>query len=147
VASIDDVRNLVALDNGLATVSTIRPNGTLQSTVVNAGVVPHPVGGQPVAAFVGRGGTHKLDHLRKHPRATLLWRAGWAWVTVEGSAELCGPDDPLPGVDDERLRLLLREIFAAAGGVHEDLAEYDRVMAAERRVAVLVQPTRIYQNP
>ncbi|HET9290124.1 MAG TPA: TIGR03618 family F420-dependent PPOX class oxidoreductase [Actinomycetes bacterium] len=147
MASIDDVRNLVALDNGLATVSTIRPNGTLQSTVVNAGVVPHPVGGQPVAAFVGRGGTHKLDHLRKVPRATLLWRAGWAWVTVEGEAELCGPDDPLPGVDDERRRLLLREIFAAAGGVHEDLAEYDRVMAAERRVAVLVQPTRIYQNP
>jgi hypothetical protein len=31
--------------------------------------------------------------------------------------------------------------------VHEDWAEYDRVMAAERRVAVLVTPQRIYQNP
>jgi PPOX class probable F420-dependent enzyme len=147
VASIDDVRTLIALEHGLATVSTVRPNGTLQSTVVNAGVVPHPVTERPVAAFVARGGTHKLDHLRIDPRATLLWRAGWAWATVEGTAELCGPDDPLKGVDDERLRLLLREIYAAAGGEHEDLAEYDRVMAAERRVAVLVTPTRIYQNP
>jgi PPOX class probable F420-dependent enzyme len=147
VASIDDVRTLIALDHGLASVTTVRPDGTLQSTVVNAGVVPHPVNERPVAAFVARGGTHKLDHLRADPRATLLWRAGWAWATVEGTAELCGPDDPLKGVDDERRRLLLREIFAAAGGTHEDLAEYDRVVAAERRVAVLVTPTRIYQNP
>jgi hypothetical protein len=100
-----------------------------------------------VAAFVARGGTHKLDHLRADPRVTLLWRAGWAWATMEGTAELCGPDDPLAGVDAERLRLLLREVFEAAGGVHEDFAEYDRVVAAERRVAVLVTPTRIYQNP
>jgi PPOX class probable F420-dependent enzyme len=147
VASLDDVRRLVMLDNGLATVSTLRANGTLQSTVVNAGVVPHPVTGDDVAAFVGRGGTRKLDHLRTRPAATLLWRAGWAWVTVEGTAELCGPDDPLKGVDAERLRQLLRDIYASAGGVHEDWAEYDRAMAAERRAAVLVAPHRIYQNP
>jgi PPOX class probable F420-dependent enzyme len=147
VASIDDVRTIVTLDHGLASVSTVRPDGSLQSTVVNAGVVPHPASGRPVVAFVARGGTHKLDHLRKDARTTLLWRAGWAWSTVEGTAELCGPDDPLVGVDAERLQLLLREIFSAAGGQHEDWAEYDRVVAAERRVAVLVTPTRIYQNP
>lgn len=147
MASIDDVRALVALDHGLASISTVRPDGSVQSTVVNAGIVPHPVSERPVAAFVARGGTHKLNHLRADPRATLVWRAGWAWVTVEGTVELCGPDDPLVGVDDARLRLLLREVFAAAGGEHEDLAEYDRVMAAERRVAVLVTPTRVYQNP
>jgi PPOX class probable F420-dependent enzyme len=147
VASIDDVRTLVALDNGLASVSTVRPDGSLQSTVVNAGVIPHPLKGRLVAAFVARGATRKLDHLRQDPRATLLWRAGWAWATVEGAAELVGPDDPMAGLYEEALRLLLREIYEAAGGVHEDWAEYDRVMAAERRVAVLVTPTRIYQNP
>ncbi len=147
MASLDDVRTLVALDHGLASVATVRPNGSLQSTVVNAGVVPHPLDSRPVAAFVARGGTHKIVHLRADPRATLSWRAGWAWATVEGSVELCGPDDPLPGVDDEARRLLLRDIFAAAGGEHEDWAEYDRVVAAERRVAVLVTPMRIYQNP
>jgi PPOX class probable F420-dependent enzyme len=147
VGSIDDVRALIALDHGLATVSTVRRDGSVQSTVVNAGVIPHPVREHPVAALVARGGTRKLKHLRADPRATLVWRAGWAWATVEGTVELCGPDDPLAGVDDERRRLLLREVFAAAGGEHEDLAEYDRVMAAERRVAVLLTPTRIYQNP
>ena len=147
MASIDDVRTLVALDHGLASVSIARPDGSLQSTVVNAGVIPPPVNGQPVAAFVARGGTRKLDHLRRDPRTTLLWRAGWAWATVEGAAELFGPDDPMPGLNDEALRLLLRQIYEAAGGVHEDWAEYDRVVAAERRVAVLVTPTRIYQNP
>jgi PPOX class probable F420-dependent enzyme len=147
VASLDDVRALVALDHGLASVTTVRPDGSLQSTVVNAGIVAHPVGGRPVAAFVARGGTRKLDHLRTDARATLVWRAGWAWATVEGSVELCGPDDPLEGVGPERLRLLLREIFEAAGGEHEDWPEYDRVVAAERRAAVLVMPTRVYQNP
>jgi PPOX class probable F420-dependent enzyme len=147
VASLDDVRTLVALDHGLASVATVRPDGSLQSTVVNAGVIPHPIDGRPVAAFVARGGTHKLTHLRTDPRATLSWRAGWAWATVEGTVELCGPDDPLAGVDDEGRRLLLREIFAAAGGVHEDWAEYDREVAAERRAAVLVTPVRIYRNP
>jgi PPOX class probable F420-dependent enzyme len=147
VASLDDVRTLVALDHGLAAVTTIRPDGSLQSTVVNAGVVPHPIDGRPVAAFVVRKGTRKLANLRADPRATLSWRAGWAWATVEGTAELCGPDDPVPGVDAQRLRLLLREIFAAAGGEHEDWAEYDRVVATERRAAVLVTPVRIYRNP
>lgn len=147
MASLDDVRTIVALDHGLATAATVRPDGSLQTTVVNAGVVAHPHDGRAVAAFVARGGTRKLDHLRADPRTTLSWRAGWAWVTVEGTVDLCGPDDPLDGVGDERRRLLLREIFAAAGGEHEDWAEYDRVVAAERRVAVLVSPVRIYQNP
>jgi PPOX class probable F420-dependent enzyme len=147
VASLDDVRTLIPLDNGLASVAIPRRDGAPQATVVNAGVVPHPVSGQPIAAFVARRGTRKLDLLRADSRATLTWRAGWAWVTVEGSIELCGPDDPLPGIDADAVRLLLREIYAASGGVHEDWAEYDRVMVAEGRTAVLVTPVRVYQNP
>ena len=58
--------------------------------------------------------------------------------------QLAGPDDPLEGVDGEGLRDLLRGIFTAAGGTHDDWDEYDRVMAAERRVAVLVEPERMY---
>jgi len=53
----------------------------------------------------------------------------------------------MPGVDDERVRLLLREIFTAAGGTHEDFDTYDRVMLQERRTAALVYPERVYSNP
>jgi hypothetical protein len=65
---------------------------------------------------------------------------------VEGLAELIGPDDPKPGVDAERLRLLLREVFTAAGGTHDDWDAYDREMAEQRRTVVLVTPTRLYGN-
>ena len=68
-------------------------------------------------------------------------------MTVEGRAELIGPDDPHPDVDDERLRLLLREIFSAAGGGHDDWPGYDRTMREERRTAVLVTVDRVYSNP
>ncbi len=46
--------------------------------------------------------------------------------------------------EGDRLRLLLREVFTAAGGSHDDWAEYDRVMAEQRRTAVLVTATRVY---
>lgn len=148
MATIDDVRRLVSLEHGLANLSTLRRDGTVHATVVNAGVVDHPVHGTPVAAFVARSGTRKLQHLRETPAATLSWRAGWAWCTAEGTTELFGPDDLLNGADPSTLGALLREIYAAAGGSeHEDWADYDRVMISERRVAVLLTPKRIYVNP
>jgi hypothetical protein len=147
VASLDDARRLIGLDNALASVSTIRDDGLVQTTVVNAGIVKHPTHGADVAAFVARGGTRKIVHLRARPIATLLWRAGWAWVAVEGTTELCGPDDPLEGVDDDGRAELIRRIMAAAGVDHDDWDETDRVVAAEGRTAVLLTPRRIYQNP
>jgi PPOX class probable F420-dependent enzyme len=147
-AGIDDVRRLVGLEHGLATACTVRADGTVQATVVNAGVVDHPRTGAPVAAFLARPGTRKLAHLSERPTATLSWRAGWAWVTVEGRAELIGPDHPAPDLDARALAMLLRAIYTASGGgEHDDWAEFDRVVVAERRTAVLVAPTRIYLNP
>ena len=147
MTDLADFAALVGGDHGLGVVSTLRPDGTIQSSVVNVGVLPHPVTGQQVVAFVSRGGARRLGHLRARPRATILLRAGWQWAAAEGAVQLCGPDDPLPGVDAERLRALLREIFTAAGGTHDDWAAYDAAMAAERRTAVLVTPERVYSNP
>jgi PPOX class probable F420-dependent enzyme len=141
VASVDDIRRLVALDHGLAALSTLQADGGLHATVVNAGVIDHPADGEAVAAFVARPATRKLTNLLARPRATLLWRAGWAWVATEGDVEVLGQDAG-------ELPALLRRIYTAAGGgEHQDWAEYDRVMAAERRVAVLLRPIRIYLNP
>jgi PPOX class probable F420-dependent enzyme len=135
---------LVARDHGLAVVSTLRPDSTISSSVVNAGVLPHPITGQPAVAFVSRGDARRLGYLRATPRITVVLRAGWQWAAAEGPVQLCGPDDPLPGVDAEGLRLLLRAVFAAAGGAHDDWETYDRVMAQERRTAVLMTPDRVY---
>jgi PPOX class probable F420-dependent enzyme len=146
VTDLADFAELVPLDHGLAVVSTTRFDGTIQSSVVNAGVLDHPVRGTPVVAFVAAGSSHRLRYLRARPRATVVLRAGWQWAAVDGPVELAGPDDPFEGIDDERLRLLLRDIFVAAGGRHDDWDEYDRVMADGRRTAVLVNPSRISSN-
>jgi PPOX class probable F420-dependent enzyme len=147
VSGLENFARLVEGDHGLCVVSVLRPDETIQSSVVNAGVLPHPVTGAQVVGLVSRGDAHRLGYLRARPRAAVLVRAGWEWASAEGPAELAGPDDPMPGVDAERLRLLLREIFTAAGGTHEDWPTYDRVMADERRVAVLVTPERTRPAP
>jgi PPOX class probable F420-dependent enzyme len=136
----------VEQDSGLAVVATTRADNTVQASVVNAGVLAHPVDGSDVVGLVAAGGSAKLRNLRARPRTTVVFRAGWNWASVEGAVELAGPDDPLDGVDDERLRILLREVFTAAGGSHDDFDEYDRVMADERRAAVLVRPERVSTN-
>jgi PPOX class probable F420-dependent enzyme len=144
-----DVANFAALvrrDHGLCVVSTLRAAGTIQSSVVNAGVLGHPVTGAPVVGFTTRGGAAKLGNLRARPRATVVVRAGWEWTAAEGPAEIAGPEDPLPGFDPEALPGLLRDVFTAAGGTHDDWATYDRVMAEERRAAVLITPERVYSS-
>ena len=138
---------LVPLDHGLCVVVTRRADGTPATSVVNAGVLTHPVSGAPVVGLVAAGGTRKLTNLRADPTIVVVARAGWQWAAVEGRGSLIGPDDPHGEVDDERLRLLLREVFVAAGGTHDDWDVYDRVMADERRAAVLLGPGRTYSNP
>jgi PPOX class probable F420-dependent enzyme len=145
MTTLADVAELAGKEQGLAVVSTMRGDGTIQSSLVNAGVMDHPIGGEPSLAFVTYGPV-KLANLRRRPQLSATFRSGWLWATVEGRAELIGPDDPHPAVDAERLRLLLRQVFVAAGGSHDDWAEYDRVMAEQRRAVVLVTPQRVYSN-
>ena len=147
MADLADFARLVTLDHGLCVVSTLRADGTIQSSVVNAGVLDHPVTGSPVVALVARGHSRKLANLRARPRTTAVVRAGWQWVSAEGPAELAGPDDPFGDLDADGIRLLLRAVFTAAGGTHDDWDTYDRVMAGERRTAVLITPDRVYSNP
>ncbi len=138
---LDPVRRMVALEHGLAGVAVVRADGTPHSSLVNAGVLDHPRTGTPVVGYVTYGPV-KLRALRERPATSLLFRSGWRWVGVDGDSELIGPGD----ADPEELRLLLRAVFAAAGGTHDDWDAYDRVMRDEGRVAVLVVPRRVYGN-
>ena len=145
MTTLEDAAALARDERGLVVIATLRADGTIQSSLVNAGVLPHPVTGEPILAFVTPGRV-KLANLRARPQVTATFRSGWQWAAVEGRAEIAGPDDPQVWLDPERLRLLLREIFSAAGGEHDDWDTYDRVMAEERRAAVLVRPDRVYTN-
>ena len=143
MTSLDRLKELAASETGLCVVSTTRPDGSAHATVVNAGVLAHPVTGEEVVAFVVRGSAHKLDHMRRTGRVAVTFRRSWAWAGVEGPVDIIGPDDALPSFDHSRLGRLLRDVFSAAGGTHDDWAEYDRVMTSERRAVVLVTPERI----
>jgi PPOX class probable F420-dependent enzyme len=146
MTTLQDAVALAQADRGLAVVSTLRADQTIQASLVNAGIVAHPATGEPVLAFVTYGPV-KLTNLRARPQVALTFRSGWQWATVEGRAELAGPDDPQSFLrDHDDLRLLLRAAFTACGGTHDDWAEYDRTVAEQRRTVVLVAPTRVYSN-
>lgn len=146
MTTLTDAVALAEADHGLCVVSTLRADGTIQASLVNAGLVPHPSTEQATLAFVTYG-KMKLANLRARPQLAATFRNGWQWATVEGPAELAGPNDPRPWLGDaDQLRLLLREVFTAAGGTHDDWDEYDRVMAEQGRTVVLVAPTRVYSN-
>jgi PPOX class probable F420-dependent enzyme len=144
--TLDEVAQLAAGDHYLAVIATTRADASVQASVVNAGVLAHPVGGDRVVGFVTYGQA-KLRHLRQRPKATVVFRSGWQWAAVEGTCDIIGPDDPFNAFEASALPALLRDVFQAAGGTHSDWDEYDRVMRDQRRAAVLVHPERIYSNP
>lgn len=146
MADLKGFSELAARDFGLSVAVTVRADGTPQATVVNAGVVPDPVTGVEVVGFVSPSATAKLGNLRVNPAIALTVRSGWEWMTVEGTARLIGPDDPAAGIDGERQRSLIREIFAAAGVV-QDWETYEQVMREKRGTLVFVTPSRVYSNP
>src|SRR3954471_10708616 len=112
-ADVELVRRVAAGDHNWAVIATGRRDGTVQATIVTAGVMNHPRGGQPTVAFVTRGGSVKLRNLRRNPRATVTFRAGPEWVTVEGATSLIGPDDLPAGFQTTAVPQLLRDVFMA----------------------------------
>ncbi len=146
MTTLEEAVALAEAENGLAIVSTVRTDATVQASLVNVGLLAHPASGGPVLGFVTYGKV-KLANLRARPQLAVTFRDGWRWATVEGRAELAGPDDSRGWLADaDQLRLLIRQVYSAAGGTHDDWDEFDRVMAAQRRTVVLVEPTRVYSN-
>ena len=91
MTTLQDAVALAQADRGLAVVSTLRADQTIQASLINAGIISHPATGEPVLAFVTYGPV-KLNNLRARPQIALTFRSGWQWATVEGRAELAGPE-------------------------------------------------------
>ena len=143
---LDHLRRFLADETGLATISTVQQDGRVLSSIANCGIISHPMSGIECVALVSVGTAARLKHVRRGSEVTISVRRGWNWVAATGKAELIGPDDNVDSVDAEALRLLLREIYQAAGGTHNDFDEYDAEMVRSRRAAVLVAPTRLIGN-
>ncbi|MEU0794222.1 TIGR03618 family F420-dependent PPOX class oxidoreductase [Amycolatopsis sp. NPDC005961] len=143
--TLEEAVSIAEGENGIAVAATLRADSTIQSSLVNAGVLAHPSTAEKVLAFVTYGRV-KIANLRARPQIAVTFRTGGTWATVDGTAELAGADSPQDWLDPEGLRRLFRDVFTAAGGEHDDWDEYDRVMAEQRRTVVLVRPTRIYSN-
>ena len=143
---LEDVTQFLASETGLATISTTQMDGRVLSSIANCGVIQNPLTGSDCVALVSAGRAARLDHVRRGSEVTIAVRRGWNWLAVTGKADLIGPSDPASGFDAEALRLLLREIYEAAGGRHDDFDEYDRQMVKDGRTAVLVDPARIIGN-
>jgi hypothetical protein len=140
MTTLDDIRRLGSTEQGLGTVATTRSDGSVHASVVNAGVMPHPVTGADTVAFVARRSARKVELMRDSGRASVTFRRGWRWGGVEGPVSIIEADDPATGI---ALALLLRAVFSAAGGTHDDWEKFDQVMAAEERLAIFVAPARI----
>ena len=117
-------------------VTTFRRSGAPQMSIVLGGPFR---GGM---ALVARDDSAKVRNLRRDARcAVLVASESWgSWVTIEGSAVIHGQDN----TDAEELRQLLRDVFTAAGGTHDDWDAYDRAMRDEHRAAVLISPRAVY---
>ena len=82
MADLDDVERLAEGDNHLAVLATTRTDGSVQASVVSAGVIDDPVDGSPGIGLVAGGGSVKLRMLRKRPVATVVFKHGFQWVAA-----------------------------------------------------------------
>ncbi len=144
MADFESVRAMAGTETGLCVVAAARPDGSVHSSVVNAGPMAHPMTGEDAVALVARGDARKVAHIRSSGRASVTFRRGWQWAGVEGVAEVVDDDD---GAGERGLRQLLRDVFVAAGGTHDNWDEYDRVMAEEGRIPIFITPDRIIGVP
>ena len=89
MADLDGARELGLRESGLAVVATRRVDGSVQASVVNAGVVDHPATGGPVVGFV------VYPYLKRFTWLSHLWLGALdglapvgAWVAITGKLPL-----------------------------------------------------------
>jgi PPOX class probable F420-dependent enzyme len=134
--TFDEIRPFLEA-NHRTVVTTLQPNGAVQTSVVVGGAL----NGKAVFVSV-MGKSAKVRNLRRNPRCTVLgvddnWRS---WVSVQGEATLFDYSN----TDAEEMRVLLRDAYRACGGDHPDWDEYDSAMRKQDAVVVLVTPEHLY---
>jgi hypothetical protein len=75
MTTLEEAVALAEAENGLAIVSTVRADATVQASLVNVGLLAHPASGGPVLGFVTYGKV-KLANLRARPQLAMGDRRG-----------------------------------------------------------------------
>jgi PPOX class probable F420-dependent enzyme len=125
-------------DNPQGVLTTYRRNGKAQMSIVTVRVHRDAVG---VSITEDRA---KFKNLLRNPECSILissadWWSGF--IVVDGTAELIwsGNTDPV------ELQHARREVYSATTRRRTaDWAEYDRLVDADKRVAVIIQPQHMY---
>ena len=145
--TLDDVMELAGREQFLAVVATLRDDSTIQSSLVNAGVLDHPVtGDQSVLAFVTYGAA-KLRNLRARPQVAVTFRSGWSWATVEGTSRTDRARRPESARSTPTLPAVAARNLHCSGRSARRLGRVRQsTMVDQGRVAVFVDATRIYSN-
>ena len=125
-------------DNPQGVLTSFRRNGMPQLSIVT--VYPRD-GGVGISITETR---MKFKNLLRDPRCSvLISHADWwsGFLVFEGKAELAHSGN----TDAEALRLARRHIFSATTRRRSrDWDEYDRIAAADKRVAMLLRPEHVY---
>ena len=135
------VRELAAVADHFAVLATTRKDATVHASLVKAGVLDDPDTGETSVGIVVGGEARKLGHLRASGQATVVFAHGARWAAVDGPVRIVEADE-----GTERVAPILRSVYTAAGGTHDDWDEFDRAMADEGRCAALVAVHRITTN-
>ena len=136
--TIDDITALLDL-NRVANFTTYRRDGRPQMSLVTVGRVGDSIG------FTSGERNAKTANLKRDPRCALMVMSPdlRRYAVLDGDAKLVSPTT----AEAETLRLTLREVYrAAAGKEHPDWEEYDAAMVEQKRVAILLNPTRMYSH-
>ena len=80
MADLTAFEELVRADHGLAVVTVLGPDGRMRPSVVNVGVLDHPISGARVVAAVIHGKARKLEHVRARRRICVTLRGVWRWA-------------------------------------------------------------------
>lgn len=139
MADLTALREIVAAADCFAVLATPRGDGSVHASVVKAGLIDDPITRDLSVGVVVGGQAKKLEHLRQSGTATVVFQHFGRWVAIDGPATALGPRD----AGSQPLAEILRAIFRAAGGTHDDWDEFDRVMAEDRRCAVFVLAQRV----
>ena len=125
-------------DNPQGVLTTYRRNGKAQMSIVT--VRPHR-GVIGVSITEGRA---KFNNLVHNPACSILvatadWWSGF--IVFDGTAELVWSGN----ADADTVRLARREVYSATTRRRSaDWDDYDRLVDADRRVALIIRPTHVY---